>query len=104
MSLYCPKCWAKVSCVNSRCDERTNTVRRRYNCLQPECGYKFSSIEILPDHLDFRAKDQSVLLRLLRNLRELFQIVGPVEDEDLAAALTKELSCEARRKYGISKR
>lgn len=52
MSLYCPKCWAKAKCIDSRCHALTNTVRRRHKCQDKDCGHRFTSIEIIVGEVD----------------------------------------------------
>ena len=71
MSLFCPKCWDKARCLDSRCDPKTNTVRRRYQCKNEECKFKFSSIEILPDHIDLRKEGHSLLAKAAWNFVDL---------------------------------
>lgn len=64
MSLYCPKCWAKAKCIDSRPDPRTNTVRRRLQCKDPACAHRFTSVEIIVGAFDMRAGPQSKLMEL----------------------------------------
>ena len=79
MSLFCPKCWAKAKCTDSRCHALTNTVRRRYQCSEESCKYRFSSVEIIPDHIDLRIEGQSLLGKAIWQLVDL--LGGKSDDE-----------------------
>lgn len=71
MSLYCPVCWAKAKCIDSRCHPKTNTVRRRYQCLEESCKHKFSTVEIIPDHIDLRIQGDSILAKAMWQLVDM---------------------------------
>ena len=73
MSLYCPKCWAKAKCIDSRCHALTNTVRRRHKCQDNGCGYKFTTIEIIVGEVDLRTPSGSKLSELAWQIFDLLK-------------------------------
>ncbi len=73
MSLFCPKCWAKARCLETRSDPLTNSVRRRLECTDAACRHRFNSVELIPGHLDLRNRQSGVLLQLVW---EIFDALG----------------------------
>ncbi len=73
MSLFCPKCWAKAKCLESRTNARTNSVRRRFECLHADCKHRFNSVELIPGALDLRAGNGSAMMELVW---EIFDKLG----------------------------
>lgn len=80
MSLFCPKCWSKAKCLESRTDPLTNSVRRRFGCLETTCQHRFTSIEIIPGELDLRKGATSTLVKLAW---EIYDKLGGEKAEQL---------------------
>jgi hypothetical protein len=75
MSLYCPYCWAKARCLDSRCEPLTNFVRRRHQCMSAECGRRFSSVEVIPGFIDLDRCNGGLLAEVCWELADkLFEI------------------------------
>lgn len=81
MSVYCPKCWAKAKCLESRCDPLTNTVRRRHACKVGDCGHRFTSVEIIVGEVDLRADQNASLIGVAW---EIFDALGGDRSEEIA--------------------
>lgn len=74
MSLFCPKCWAPAKCLDSRCNPRTNHVRRRHQCQHEACKHRFTSVEVISGAVDLREHaDNSSLISIAR---EIFEQLG----------------------------
>src|SRR3990167_7220009 len=80
MSVYCPKCWAKAKCLESRCDPRTNTVRRRHECKAAECEHRFTSVEIIVGAVDLRAEHNAALIEIAW---EIFDALGGDKSDEV---------------------
>lgn len=78
MSLFCPKCWAKAKCLDSRTDALTNTVRRRFECLDSLCKNRFTSVELILGEVDLRKPGGSSLIKLVW---EIFDKLGGSQAE-----------------------
>lgn len=80
MSVYCPKCWAKAKCLDSRCDPRTNTVRRRHECKEVGCEHRFTSVEIIVGEVDLRADPKASLVEIAW---EIFDALGGDKSDEV---------------------
>lgn len=54
--MHCLKCAGKTVCSDSRPDGSTGEKRRRRRCVSPDCGYRFSTVEIALDELGLLQK------------------------------------------------
>ena len=82
MSLFCPKCWSSAKCLDSRCNPRTNHVRRRHQCQHEECEHRFTSVEVISGAVDLREHaDNSSLINIAREIFE--KLVLDKEDRRL---------------------
>lgn len=47
MSMKCPECGAKSTCIDSR-PEKSSITKRRYHCVKKDtCGNRWSTVEVL---------------------------------------------------------
>src|SRR5690606_14339768 len=76
MSLFCPKCWAAAKCIDSRCDPRTNHVRRRHQCQHDECKHRFTTVEIIVGSVDLRQHDRAKRSSLIELAWDIFDQLG----------------------------
>jgi transcriptional regulator NrdR family protein len=82
MSLFCPKSWSSAKCLDSRCNPRTNHVRRRHQCQHEECKHRFTSVEVISGAVDLREHaDNSSLINIAREIFE--KLVLDKEDRRL---------------------
>ena len=101
MSLYCPKCWAKAKVVDSRCNPRTNHVRRRHECTDSECQHKFTTVELIVGSVDLR--EQASRSSLLDLAWELFEKLGGDQAEKQFFDEWLELQRDRQTKYAPKK-
>ena len=87
MTLYCPECWAKAKCIDSRCDPLTNSVVRRHQCTDSECKHRFTSVEIIPGHVDMNRMTKYTVVRASIEMADV--LVNELEKRDQIEAARK---------------
>jgi hypothetical protein len=99
MSLFCPVCWAQAKCLDSRCNPRTNHVRRRHQCQDEGCKHKFTTVEVIVGAVDLREhSDNSSLLAIAWEIFD--QLGGDQAEKEFFAAWVErqQLATASRRK------